>query len=218
MIQETAEQPKRVRAIGMISCTHSLAIASVLALAFVLPLASFGDPASESQHDPLGTETPAAAASENSDRGEWQELLRGIRYREIHAGDGIRPSLWAAVYVHYRLVAENGRVLEDTYSSESHGNRARKHMIGSGTMPEALELVVGSMRERGRREILIPADLLNVADFHSHDQTDENGNPVHDTEEHDLLAAALKPGTSVRGEISLLWVRPFNPEAGTQFR
>lgn len=161
------------------------------------------------QPEPAGEAVPDEATAE-----EWKPLLHGIRYREINEGDGKEPALWAAVYVHYRLVAENGMVLADTFSSESHGRRARKYVIGSGTMPEALELAVGSMRERGQRSLMIPADLLQVSDFHTHAPEQEE----HDAEEHDQLVAALQPGTTVKGELSLLWVRRYDPSSRKRFR
>jgi hypothetical protein len=143
---------------------------------------------------------------------DWRNLSRGVRFQDLHVGDGKKPSLWAAVYVHYRLTAENGAVLEDTFVS--HDRRAAKHVIGAGTMPEVLEMAVNSMRERGRRVLLIPADLLNPMDFHVHDDEAE-----HDHEkEMEELHAALRPGSMVRAELSLMWVREYDPSNFNRFR
>lgn len=170
--------------------------------------ASFAETVSE---EPAPVEE-AAGLEVGEDEG-WKTLVHGMRYRDLDAGDGKQPGLWAAVYVHYRLIAENGTVLEDTFASETHGRRARKHVIGSGTMPEALELAIGSMRERGRRSLMIPADLFSVSDFHTHNDEEE-----HDGEEHNRLVSALKPGTNVAAEVSLLWVRPYDPSNFNRFR
>jgi hypothetical protein len=144
---------------------------------------------------------------------EWLPLPHGVRYRVLHEGNGTKAALWASVYLHYRLTAENGTVLRATYTDWDHGGRAHKHVIGSGTLEEALEMVVTTMRERDRRVFKIPAELFNLWDFHTHSEGDD-----HDDEEHDRVVSALRPGSMLKAEVSLLWVRPYDPTNFNRFR
>ncbi len=159
------------------------------------------------------TETAPVENTADPDKAEWLSLPHGIRYQVVNEGDGVAASLWASIYLHYRLTAENGTVLADTYQNWDHGGRAQKFVIGSGILAEALEMVASTMRERDRRVFLIPAELFNIYDFHSHTEGDE-----HDDEEHERVAAALRPETHLRAEMSLLWVRPYDPSNFNRFR
>lgn len=160
-------------------------------------------------------EAPRTAAVEATDdaKQEWLNLSRGVRYQDLHIGDGKKPALWSAVYVHYKLTAADGTVLADTF--RDYNRRAAKHIIGAGTMQEVLEMAVGSMRERGRRALLIPADLFTMADFHKHD--DDSDEHDHDREIEEL-EAALRSGTDVQAELSLMWVREYDPSGLNRFR
>jgi hypothetical protein len=174
-----------------------------LLIGAVTPLASMEKPEAEAE--------PEAPAVEQA--VVWQTLPRGVKFHDLHVGDGKKPALWSSIYVHYKLTAENGEVLEDTF--RDHNRRAAKHVIGAGTMPELLEMAVGSMRERGKRSILIPAELLNPMDFHVHgDDEDEH---AHDRD-MERLAAALRPGSQIRAELTLLWVREYDPANFNRFR
>jgi hypothetical protein len=164
----------------------------------------------------LLAETPAAdpeGVEESAEEKEWQALSHDVRYQVLHEGDGTKAALWAAVYLHYRLTAANGTILADTYTDPDHGRRAHKHVIGSGTLAEALEMAVTSMRERDRRVFLIPAELFDLYDFHTHNEGD-----VHNDDEHDTVARALRPGSMIKAEVSLLWVRPYDPTNFNRFR
>lgn len=163
----------------------------------------------------LLAETVAApeAAEVAAEEREWQPLSHDVRYQVVHEGDGTKAALWASVYLHYRLTAANGTILADTYTDWSHGGRAHKFTIGNGLLPEPLEMAVMSMRERDRRVFQIPAELFDLYDYHTHSEGEE-----HDDEEHVRVAAALRPGTILKAEMSLLWVRPYDPSNFNRFR
>jgi len=153
------------------------------------------------------------AAAESQPEIKWMTLPRGVKFHDLHVGDGKTPGLWASVYVHYKMTAENGEVLEDTF--RDHNRRAAKHVIGAGTMPEILEMAVGSMKERGKRKLLIPAELLNPMDFHVHD--DDEDEHAHE-KDMERLAAALRPGSKIQAELTLMWVREYDPSNFNRFR
>lgn len=164
----------------------------------------------------LLAETPGASPDGPgvaADEKEWQPLSHDVRYQVVHEGNGTKAALWASVYLHYRLTAANGTILADTYTDWSHGGRAHKFTIGNGLLPEPLEMAVMSMRERDRRVFQIPAELFDLYDYHSHSEGEE-----HDDEEHVRVAAALRPGTFLKAEMSLLWVRPYDPSNFNRFR
>lgn len=204
----------------------SVKLACLLPLAFALTVATAEEaenpdettenPENSAESTETGAATDQSPADNSSteevdeaktdEEKEWERLGRGIRYRDLNLGDGESPGLWAKVYVHYRIYSEYGLLLENTFARGS----PEKFVIGSGLMPVPLEMAVKSMKERGKRELMVPAEMFEPEDFRHHSEA-HGGNL-------DQVKAALRPGMLLRAELSLMWVRPYDPAERHRFQ
>lgn len=79
----------------------------------------------------------------------------GLEYQDLKVGDGERPQPGDQVTVHYLVMLEDGTVIDDSYTD----NSPLTFAIGRAEVIEGWDEGISSMREGGRRRLIIPPDL-----------------------------------------------------------
>ncbi len=89
------------------------------------------------------------------EKPEIQKTPSGLKFVELKAGKGERPSPGQTIVIHYVGKLENGEVFD---SSRDRG-KPLEFIYGSGKVIEGLEEGVATMKPGGKRKLIIPPDL-----------------------------------------------------------
>lgn len=119
------------------------------------------------------------------DPSGWVKTANGVLYYDIHKGRGKVPENGVAVYLHIRGYLEDGTQVLNTF-------KRREYFIftyGKGQVIKGLEEGIATMREGGKRVIVIPPEL------------------AYGSEGYESSDSYVPPDSALIFEVSFLWIR-----------
>jgi peptidylprolyl isomerase len=128
---------------------------------------------------------------EDADRYPWIPMNNGAQYQDLHVGNGKTPTPGSAIYMHYRGYLQDGTVFDDTYKRR----QWYRFTYGTNAILPALEQAMATMREGGKRRILLPPNLAYG----------KNGFTPPDKEGE--AAIPIPPDSTLIFDITFLWMR-----------
>jgi len=124
--------------------------------------------------------------------GEWKRLPGGIWIRDLHPGKGKTPEKGSAVYMSYRGYFEDGQCFASTYATGRNVTKWFAFTYGDGTVMPSLEDGIATLKEGGRRIVVIPPEL-GYGEY-GYDAPEEN-------------AIDIPPNATLIYEVTFLWLR-----------
>ncbi len=100
---------------------------------------------------------PAFSQQDDSatDSGDWVELKKGVKIKDIVVGDGDEVRRGKNVSVHYTGWLEDGTKFESTHDRGA----TFAFKLGDGRVVQGWEIGMIGMRKGGKRHILIPPKM-----------------------------------------------------------
>jgi len=115
----------------------------------------------------------------------WVTLPNGIKYQDIYVGTGKSPKYGVSVYCHFKGYFEDGTEFDNTFKRR----QFFCFTYGKNEVLEAFELGIETMKEKGKRKIIIPSELA----FGDKGYKDD--------------VVQIKPNSTLIFEVSLMWIR-----------
>ena len=97
----------------------------------------------------------AVADDTNGDSGEWVELKKGVKIKDLVVGDGDEVKRGKNVSVHYTGWLEDGTKFDSSYDSGA----SYAFKLGDGRVVQGWEIGLIGMRKGGKRQILVPPKM-----------------------------------------------------------
>jgi len=152
------------------------------------------------------TQPPAAAREiveklmQGEDRtADWTTLPGGVMFCDIVEGNGKSIGGNLTVFMNHRGYLRDGRKFVDTYKSDP-VDRFFHFTPGKGEIIQGLEQGMSSMKERGKRVIVVPPDL------------------AFGDQGMELPEVSIPPGETLIYEVSVMWVREVEEEKRSMFQ
>ncbi len=126
----------------------------------------------------------------------WVTLPEGVMYQDVYIGKGKSIEKGVAVHTHLRGFFEDGTEFDNTFSKK------QWFIFTYGRTPvlKGYELGIASMKEGGKRIIVIPSELAYGNDGFEDDET------------------SIAPDSVLIFDVSLLWIRAPETEKLDLFR
>ena len=134
------------------------------------------------------TTTPFIQRILLDEKDQWVRLYGGSVYKDRYAGKGKEVTSGVVVYVHFKLSLDTGQELENTFNKKAFYS----FTFGNGEVLKAFEKCVETMREGGKRILLVPA---------------KNVFPGVDWNRPELKNRPIQADSTLIFDISLCWLR-----------
>jgi peptidylprolyl isomerase len=118
---------------------------------------------------------------------EWYGFPEGVMYHDIHIGNGKAIKKGMGIHTILRGILEDGTQFVNTMKYE--GNKSFVFTFGIGDTLKSFEQGISSMRERGKRVIVIPPEL------------------AYGEKEYESQDVFIPPNSILIFEVSVMWVR-----------
>lgn len=118
---------------------------------------------------------------------EWRIFPEGVMYHDIHVGDGKSITNGVSVHMLLRGVLEDGTEFVNTMKNRI--NKSYTFTFGQGDTLNSFEQGVVTMREKGKRVIVIPPEL------------------AYGEKEYKTPSIHIPPHSTLIFEASIMWIR-----------
>jgi len=122
------------------------------------------------------------------EKDQWKRLYGGSVYKDLFVGKGKEVTPGVSVFIHYKLSLDTGQELENSFKRRE----LYSFTFGEGEVLKAFEKCVETMREGGKRRLLVPA---------------KNVFPGVDWSRPELKDELIKADSTLIFDISLCWLR-----------